>query len=253
MTLPSTKTPLRIHLFGRHFTPKLLPSLFLLLLGPVFCTLGIWQYHRALAKEQMLQQFAQAKMTGPVSIQDTSTPPPPEYYPVKVQGKLDQAHQLLVENKFHQHHLGFEVITPLRLEDGTTLLLNRGWIAKDQVNTLPSTMTTLAIDGILYTPAKTIFQVGQAQISTQWPKRIQNLSWREIHRVALADWTLRPYIVVLTESSAHRFTPIFQPTILPPAKHYGYAVQWFAMALALLMIWLVMGFYPQSTEFSARD
>lgn len=37
--------------------------------------------------------------------------------------------ELLVRNRFHEGNKGFEVLTPLDLSDGTTLIVNRGWVA----------------------------------------------------------------------------------------------------------------------------
>lgn len=253
MTNHSTKTRLSLHFFGRHFTPKMLPTLFLIFLGPLFCSLGTWQYHRAQTKERLLAEFAQAQAAPPLSVNQLKDSTLPDFYPVNATGKLNTQQSLLVENKFYQHHLGFEVLTPLVLNDGTTLLVNRGWIPRKQAHNLPLTIPfTTTLSGILYRPSQTIFQIGQAKTSETWPKRIQNISWREIHRVT-PGWSLRPYLLVLTQKSANQFTPIFQPSIMPPAKHYGYAVQWLAMALALLIIWLVMGFHPQPASPSARE
>ncbi|MCI2956677.1 SURF1 family protein [Agromyces atrinae] len=48
---------------------------------------------------------------------------------VEATGVYRSGDELLVRNRFHEGDKGFEVLTPFDLSDGTTLIVNRGWVA----------------------------------------------------------------------------------------------------------------------------
>ena len=48
--------------------------------------------------------------------------------PVTVTGRYDPAHEILARVRTLHDNVGFEVITPLVLADGTAVLVDRGWI-----------------------------------------------------------------------------------------------------------------------------
>jgi surfeit locus 1 family protein len=54
--------------------------------------------------------------------------------------------------------------------------------------------------------------------------------------------TYYPYVVRLRPGSATAFNSYWQDINIQPEKHTAYAVQWFAMALALLMLYLAVAF-----------
>lgn len=226
-----------IHCFGLKFTPKLLPTLLTLCLFTLFCSLGVWQYQRAQFKKELIAQFTSRQHAKPLTINDIHDATQLEYYPLTVRGFLDTEHEILVENKFYQHHVGFEVLTPMVLQDLSIILINRGWIDKPPKLTIANGKTT--VTGIIHTLPEKVFQIGQAQTDAYWPKFIQNNSWREIKRV-MPNRHIHPYVLVLQAGAPLSFTPIYKPSVMPPEKHLGYAFQWFAMALALLVIFIAV-------------
>ncbi|MEM8984954.1 MAG: SURF1 family cytochrome oxidase biogenesis protein, partial [Pseudomonadota bacterium] len=59
----------------------------------------------------------------------------------------------------------------------------------------------------------------------------------------VAAWTgrsLLPWALLLDGDAEDGFAARdWQPTGLPPERHLGYAVQWFALALTLVILWFV--------------
>lgn len=237
MTDTTTKTRRSLHLFGVDFTPKMLPSVFLLLFVPLFCALGTWQYHRAQYKKQLLNDLAIRQTQKALAIADINSPQNQEFHPIRATGTLDGAHSLLVQNKFYQHQLGYVVLTPLHLEDGTLVLVDRGWIARNRLDRIEKKQKKLTVEGIIMVPAKKIFQIGETQTQTDGFTTLQNQSWHEILRATKPARILN-FIIVLNIDNPMSFQRIFTPTIMSPAKHLGYAVQWFAMALAVFGIFI---------------
>src|SRR6202034_3263269 len=52
----------------------------------------------------------------------------PRYAQVRLQGSYDGAHQFLLDNMSHNGQPGYEVLTPLRLNDGRIVVVNRGFV-----------------------------------------------------------------------------------------------------------------------------
>ena len=53
---------------------------------------------------------------------------------------------------------------------------------------------------------------------------------------------LESRILLLDAQAADGYLREWQPPGLPPSRHWGYAIQWWAFALATLVIWALMSF-----------
>jgi len=231
-----TKTTLK-------FTPKLWSTLLTATVVTLFCTLGVWQYHRAQFKKKLLADYAARQVLTPIKLADIKNPEDALFYPIEIEGFFDTEHQLLIENKFHNHQIGVEVLTPLVLKDRSIVLVNRGWVVEAPPSKPAAQKARIddqtRIMGIIHSIPKKIFKIGEIPVTSTWPKYIQNNSWDEIKRV-MPNNKFKPFIIVLDKRDKHSFTPIFTPSIMPPERHLGYAFQWFAMALAILIIFVAV-------------
>ena len=50
-------------------------------------------------------------------------------------GTYDAAGEVLLRNRVRSGEGGYDVLTPLRLEDGTAVVVDRGWVARNDVDT----------------------------------------------------------------------------------------------------------------------
>jgi len=111
-----------------------LTALGVVALSVAFVLLGRWQWHRHEAKVERRDQVAAAYDAAPVPLTDVlagpATPLPAgrQWAPVRVTGSYDAARTLLVRNRPYDGEYGFEVLVPLRLSGGGTLVVDRGWI-----------------------------------------------------------------------------------------------------------------------------
>ena len=90
-----------------------------------------WQYGRYHTKVARRDTVHAASAQAPVPVQQLATPGKPlsaddQYRLVHVTGTYDAAGQVLVRNPLGQS--GFDVMTPLRLADGSRIFVNRGWV-----------------------------------------------------------------------------------------------------------------------------
>ncbi len=228
------------------FTPKWLPSLATLLLLPILLSLGSWQLHRAHYKEHLQALYQSRLQQAPLNLDAISKISNPLYYPVQVQGQFDNQHTLLLDNQILNHQPGYHVLTPLHLTTGQTILVNRGWIPIINRRELPAFTPVngiVQLTGVIAIPSSNSFHLGSAPAdsSLQWPLRIEYLDL-----ATLSQWLaypLAPYIVLLNPNQPYGFQRDWSPASLRPEMHYGYAVQWFALAGALLIIFITVNIH----------
>lgn len=240
---------LQLSIFGNryYFTFKFLGLAFLFIF--LFSSLGVWQCHRATLKKQLLQAYharvARTLIDLERILDETSDN---RFYSVQVKGKYDNAHTVLLDNKTFDGQVGYEVYTPLLIA-GTrhSILIDRGWVPagpnRDQLPTIPPEEGPLVIQGTLNYPPS-YFSLG-AMIDTvnKFPLRVQYVNLKEIS--AILGYSVSRYVVWLDPHSPYGFVRHWKVVMIGPEKHILYAVQWFAFALSLLVIFVVMNFHRE--------
>jgi len=229
-----------------RFAPRLIPTLAMLVLLPLLLSLGFWQLDRAQQKRLLLQKFQMRQHLPPfLSLAEINAKADIRYYPIRLQGIFDNSHSLLLDNQFYQHQPGYYVITPfLPLHQTKAILVNRGWIPQQGLRTLlpkiPVAIGIQEIQGLIQIPTAKPFTLGPIADSTGWPWRIETLQLAPIQR--RLGYEIAPFVVLLNPSATVSFKREWLPvnTAMPPQRHVAYAVQWFALALTLLIIYLVV-------------
>ena len=219
--------------------PTWLPLVVGALLVAQFAGLGAWQISRGLEKRADQQQFRDE--TSFASWHNGMEIRP--YQRLKATGSYDTSHQVLLENIIVNSRYGYYVITPLvGLDDEPVLLVNRGWIEKTSepldlarldVPTGPVTVRGRA--GSLPRPG---MKMGDAfRPGEDWPKGAVYPSADEVAAELGTD--VQAFVLLMDHEGEHGFFRHWVPTEFGPGKHFGYALQWFAMAAVLsgLLIW----------------
>jgi cytochrome oxidase assembly protein ShyY1 len=106
--------------------------------------LGRWQWHRHEAKAARAERITSHYLASPVPL-STAMPRPDgrlplaqEWTPVTATGRYAAEHVMLVRNRPNNAVYGYEVVVPLRLADGRSLLVDRGWIPNGRTAAEPS-------------------------------------------------------------------------------------------------------------------
>lgn len=107
----------------------------LLVVVPSFIALGFWQYGRAEDKAAAVEQQESNLAADPVPIDELTSvggevAREDRWRRVTVTGTYDAGRELLVRNRNGSGGVGMHVLTPLVTEDGTAVLVNRGWVAQ---------------------------------------------------------------------------------------------------------------------------
>ncbi|MDF8264023.1 SURF1 family cytochrome oxidase biogenesis protein [Luteipulveratus flavus] len=96
--------------------------------------LGRWQWHRWESKHAMQTRISENYDASPVALGqilptvDTPLPGDREWTQVRLQGEYQAQQRQLVRNRPHEGSFGYEVVVPLRLADGASVLVDRGWV-----------------------------------------------------------------------------------------------------------------------------
>ncbi|KTC87551.1 MULTISPECIES: SURF1 family protein [Legionella] len=227
--------------FNRRFTPKWWMVILSCLFIAVFLRLGFWQLARAEEKKQMLAVQANFAQQAPI-IWKSGAARPEQYQQLQVAGNfLPQI--LLLDNQHYQHQFGYHVLNPLQLNDNQVVLIDRGWVAGDLNRELLPKITVptapLALKGYAYYPSDKNWVLGPA-----YERKKDNVTIIERIDTKLIGQFLHksvyPFIIRLDKDNAQGYVREWSIVAMPPERHYAYALQWFAMALVILILFIAL-------------
>jgi surfeit locus 1 family protein len=212
---------------------------------------GLWQLRRADAKRAILveQVYRGAKeplVIGP-DLGGEATVDRLRHRLAVADGHYRADMQYLLDNRTHNQIAGYHVLTPLRLGDSHVhVLVNRGWVPvgpdRGRLPDLALTAASLTAEGTIVAPPATGLALGPAGYDEPgWPKVVQQVDMARMGEQLGSP--LLPFVLRLSPDSEGGFTREWQArTGLTPERHTGYAVQWFALAAALvvLCIWVAL-------------
>lgn len=225
------------------FRPRLLPTLAMAIVMPILISLGFWQMDRAVEKQQ-LQVLLQERLQAPVkrirstdNLQEDMT-----FHRAVMRGSFDNEHQYLVDNRIYKGQVGYGVYTPFSFDKGESwIMVNRGWTpsGKDR-SKLPNITVkneTVEITGALSHPPGQLMQLGKRQeLTNSWPERVQNIDLAKIAKEM--GVRIQPYVLHLDATSEQAYFQDWKPYVDTPQKNQSYAIQWFSMAVVLLLIYI---------------
>jgi surfeit locus 1 family protein len=222
------------------------------LLCLVFVRLGFWQLDRHRQRGDFNAEVAAAAQAQPLRLpgaqvdQLRADPEAFAYRSAVVTGEPRPAEAFLLRGRTWQGQPGVHLMLPLRLDDGSLLIVDRGWIpAPDAVRADPAPF----LDELPSRYAGLLFALHPGEEQAR-PLRIE-VAGREVLTVArlepatlaaqLAAEPLPLYLRELPREDRHG--PPFAAAAPPPdpGPHLSYAVQWFSFAAIGLVGLLILG------------
>jgi len=229
---------------GRRFAPRIHWTLLALAGIALFVSLGRWQLGRAEEKRILFEGFA----AGDVAAVDlpSGVAPVERYRRVRVRGRYDGERQFLLDNMPREGVPGVHVLTPLLREAGSVVVVDRGWIAlggdRRALPPLPVDEASREVTGradALPRPAVEL----EAPPGSGWPRLVSFPTTDEL--AAALGVAVHPQVLLLDDAQPDGFLREWRPPGMTPDKHVGYAVQWFGLAAAVAVTWLVLSFRPR--------
>ena len=223
-------------------------SIFVIVFFPLLLSLGAWQVVRGFDKQDVLDQYDVNKSLAPIesselSIEDIES----NYYrTVSLEGQFMEESYLL-DNRIYRQKSGYEIFSLFKTDSNNYFLINRGWADKKETTKMKFPKK-VRIQG-LYTPFKRFgLSLSKEAPSYGWPKLVQELSFQQALNDLSPEYNPQPAVIQLSAGSPGAFEPIWKPTIFKAARHYGYAVQWFGLALVLLISYIYFGTQKDNNE-----
>ena len=189
----------------------------------VFLGLGSWQLERKKEKEVLLHSLATIWTHEVRNVDEIQVPD--SLKPLYAIGHYVPGKTLFLQAKTHQGKSGVYVLDVFQTQKGQYLLVQRGWSSKERI---PPFSGTIKLEGIMRTPSPpTYFQPRNTPPVYFWID-LKMLS-KEL------GLPLLPYYLVAKNSQDAEILPT-NPFPLPRNNHLEYAITWYSLAFALLVM-----------------
>jgi len=231
-------------LFGRYFRPRPAPSLAALLGVLVLLGLGTWQLQRLEWKEAMIAEYTARRAAQPIPLPDpVDDPAELDNRPVRLIGHFLHDRELYLGARSYQGEVGFHVVTPLRLDDGRTVLVDRGWVPAarrdPETRAAGQVRETVAVTGVARSGGwrgRAFFRPANEPERNHW-------LWYDLPAMA-AHAGLEDAVTAVYVAAAPEEVPGGLPiAVVPEAnlrnEHLEYAVTWYTLAAALAVIYFL--------------
>ena len=238
----------------RRFRPTLSASVVVAAGVSVLVVLGIWQLQRLAWKEELIALRAArlSEPAGPLP-RDLGDPADLEYLRVAATGRFLHERALFLANRIHERKVGLHMVTPFVLEDGRGLLVDRGWIPmemKEGANLSEAGPTgRVTVTGVLRRggwgglemfrpendPARRLYN---------WPDLAAMAAQADLERSVVGL-----YLAAEPNDGAGDAYPVAVPIAVELRNdHLQYALTWFALALVLVIIYVVYHLRPEREQ-----
>jgi cytochrome oxidase assembly protein ShyY1 len=224
------------------FTPKwILFHLLVIVLVVTMVNLAFWQLRRLDQRREFNAQV-RANANQPIAplddvLTDGTDPSSVEWRRVTVDGTYLPDHQFLVVNRSQNGDTGRNVVDALQLDDGSLLLVNRGFVPEsDDVPPVPQG------------PVEVVGRLRDSERRATGQQADQgNDALTEIRRIDLGvlsdqfDATVQPMYIEQLESTPAddaSLQPIVAPT-LDEGPHLSYTIQWFIFSVCVIVGWVL--------------
>ena len=162
------------------------------------------------------------------------------YRTVNLEGEY-QSESYILDNRLYRQEAGYEIFTAFETSEKNLFLINRGWVSKEEYEKgTEEAEGKVTIQGVL-SPFKRfgLNLVDQIYLDG-WPKLVQQVDYETTNNDK--GNSINESVIQLSAASAGAFEPIWKPVDLKPSRHFGYALQWFGLALVLICSYFYYGY-----------
>lgn len=245
-----------------------------LVMIPTMIRLGYWQLHRHEHRVANNKIISASLKAAPVPVESVTRPgaklPHSDLYrAVTAKGRFDTAHEVVARHRTAGNggsddesggqEVGYHVITPLILDDGRAVLVNRGWISPGDDPT--------AFPKITPPPSGEVTVVGRLRPDeTTSATGIRNKHGLPDRQIMLISSTLDAADVPQTLVSGYlELVSVSphpkggQPALIPEpdhssiGPHMAYAIQWWLFSAMVPVGWVVLLRRERAERITARQ
>ena len=214
------------------------PSVVTLPLLIALLALGTWQLERRAWKEALIAERTAHLAAPPITLAEAGRIDiVPEYLRITVEGTFLHNRELYLSTTSRGGELGFRVLTPLRTRAGPLVLVNRGWVPPDRK--LPASREPGQLTGSVVV-AGLVRRGGRPSLFTPDNHPDENVwYWIDLPAMSRAlGVEVAPFIVAAGPAPNPGGLPVGGQTRSELTNdHLQYAIAWYALAGALLVIY----------------
>ena len=219
--------------------PSWLPYVAGTLLVIQFAGLAAWQVSRGLDKAASREAFS--AQSGFVTYVDEMEVRP--YQRLRADGTYLEDKQVVLDNIIFNSRYGHYVLTALdRGADQPVLIVNRGWTERQADGVSDASLAVsgdpVRVHGHVGALPKAGMRMGAPfEGSNSWPMHAVYPELDEVSEVL--GRPVLPFVLLLDPEEPNGLVRHWVPEEMGPSRHFGYALQWFAMAAVLsgLLVW----------------
>jgi surfeit locus 1 family protein len=174
---------------------------------------GVWQLGRLEQRRARNARAAERLAQPPIEVHAGLSADSARQRRVAARGVYDFAAERTWPGRSFEGTPGVALVTPLRLADGSAVLVDRGWV-----------------------PSPDAFHVDHAAYVEPESVRIAGIALVPPRGRGDVDPTgFLPFIVQLEQPESQRLPRRWPPPVLDDGPHLSYAIQWFSFALIALV------------------
>jgi surfeit locus 1 family protein len=237
---------------GRRFRPGLAATLFTLIAVTIMVGLGTWQVERLAWKNALIERIESGMRAAPAPLPArVENPADWDFRRVSVTGQFLHDHELDLAARSMNGRIGYQIVTPLKRDDGTLVLVNRGWVPLEKRDPasrpegLPA--GTVTVEGVARVPAERGWmQPDNDPAANMW-------FWYDIPAMAAqagaSTGEALPVVIEAGDAANPGGFPIGGQTNVNIANnHLQYAFTWYSLAITLIVIYFVFHWRRGSKE-----
>lgn len=223
------------------FRLKLVPTLCVVPMLAILLGLGVWQVQRHAWKSDLIEKLrTRAESTAIPLALDISDLDALEFQRVRVTGQFLHDKELYLLNRSLNGNPGLHILTPLQRADGGVIMINRGWTPFEKKEPASRMKGQLAgpvtVEGIVrLMKAPNDFMPDNEPDKNTW------FYWdATAMAAAVGAKKVPPYYIMAVKDPAAGMYPVGHQWRLDIRNnHVEYAITWFSLAIALVVIFVV--------------
>lgn len=228
-----------------HFRFRWIPFIATMIAVAVGIALGNWQTRRAAEKSAIETRMTQQEAQAPLHLMENlPSLNELEYRHVRMRGQFVPGWNVFLDNRPYKGRAGFHVLAPFRVA-GTDryVLVKRGWVARDvtdrtRVPEVPLPEGSVEIEGRVRRDTGQVLELG-----TPEPLRsgviVQNAGIADFEEAG--GWQMHAFVIEQLGEGDDRLVRDWPRPSTGVDKHRGYAFQWYGLAAAAFVFFIVTG------------
>ena len=216
------------------FKSKIL--IFAIIFVPITISLGFWQLDRAQEKTEIIANYDELLTSEPINLNVKSTYK--NWQPVTTMGRFKDT-VIFEDNAILSGRAGFKIYHLFENGDGSYVFVHRGFIERNMIKNnlpqidMPKGKQSLKGSVLIKQDNSFVQDIEESDARIVQEFNIERL----INKFPiLKDRYLHPFLFNLEIRDKNKFLAIEKPVNMAASKHIGYAIQWFGLCLALIIL-----------------